>query len=243
MNISIVFSIIISIIIPDIAMLQPDSDNSGNTLTVKKCEDFEVSGLGNNKNWEITPWVVLDVLDDIDKAFVTRFKMLYSETGIYVLAYCEDSLISTEFTEDQGDIWEGDVFEVFFQTDPANPLYFEYEINPLNTELVILVPNNQGDFFGWAPWHYEGNRKVKKAVVVEGGNPQPGAKITAWTAEMFFPFALLKGLKNVPPQQGTAWKANFYRMDYDTGKRIKWSWQPIEINFHEYSKFGLVVFE
>ena len=110
MNISIVFSIIISIIIPDIAMLQPDSDNSGNTLTVKKCEDFEVSGLGNNKNWEITPWVVLDVLDDIDKAFVTRFKMLYSETGIYVVAYCEYSLISTEFTEDQGDIWECDVF-------------------------------------------------------------------------------------------------------------------------------------
>jgi hypothetical protein len=85
---------------------------------------------------------------------------------MYVLAFCEDNLISTQYTQDQGDIWEGDVFEVFLQTDPENPLYFEYEINPLNTELAILVPNNNGDFFGWSPWHYEGERKVTKAVHV-----------------------------------------------------------------------------
>lgn len=243
MYISIVFSIIISIIIPDIAMPQPDSDKAGITLTVKKCEDFEVSGLGDHPNWEITPWINLFVLDDIKNAYGTRFKMLYSETGVYVLAHCEDAKIATEFIQDQGDIWEGDVFEVFLQTDPDNPLYFEYEINPLNTELVILVPNNQGDFFGWAPWHYEGARKVKKSVVVEGGKQKPGAEIKAWTAEMFFPYALFKGLKNVPPQPGTEWKANFYRMDYDTGQRIKWSWQPVEVNFHEYNRFGSVVFE
>ena len=224
-------------------MSQPDSDEAGHTLKVKKCADFEVSGRGDHENWVDTPWVVLNVMDEIEDAYITKFKLLYSETGMYVLAHCDDRKISTEFIQDQGDIWEGDVFEVFLQTDPGNPLYFEYEINPLNTELVILVPNNQGDFFGWAPWHYEGNRKIKKAVNVEGGAQKTGAKITAWTAEMFFPFALLKGLKNVPPQPGTEWKANFYRMDYDTGKRIKWSWQPIEINFHEYNKFGLMVFE
>lgn len=243
MNVNLLIPVLISFIIPNIDMPQTNRVENENVLKVEKCLDFEISGRGDHENWDNTSWVTLDILDEIENAPSTRFKILYSETGIYVLAYCQDSLITTNFTQDQGDIWEGDVFEAFFQTDPDNPLYFEYEINALNTELVILVPNNQGDFFGWAPWHYEGNRKVKKAVFVEGGTQQSGSKITSWTAEMFFPYALFKGLKNVPPQPGTVWKANFYRMDYDTGKRMKWSWKPVEINFHEYSRFGSLVFE
>ena len=169
--------------------------------------------------------------------------MLYSKTGIYVLASCEDNIISTDYKIDQGDIWEGDVFEVFLHTDPSNPLYFEYEINPFNAELVLLVPNSDDDFFGWAPWHYEGDRKVKKAVHILGGKADTGVKINGWTAEMYFPYTLFKALKNVPPKPGTAWTGNFYRMDYDTGTRIKWAWAPVEGSFHEYKKFRPIIFK
>jgi len=212
-------------------------------LKVKRCEDFEINGKGDHHSWDVTSWVELSVLDEIDPEPTTKFKILYSSTGIYVLVHCEDKLISTDYQTDQGDIWNGDVFEVFFQPDEKNPLYLEYEINPLNKELVLLVPNNQGDFMGWAPWHYEGERKIKKAVFIEGGNAEPGAKIKGWIAEMFIPYTLLRGLKNVPPHPGTTWKGNFYRMDYDTEKRIKWSWKPIDTSFHEYEKFGKIIFE
>lgn len=235
--------LVVILITSFISMLKSDINKTGSALNVEKSEDFEVNGKGDNPNWKKVDWITMNPLDKSKDAFQTQFKILYSRTGMYVLAYCEDTLISTEYTQDQGDIWEGDVFEVFLQTDPENPLYFEYEINPLNTELAILVPNNNGDFFGWSPWHYEGERKVVKAVHVEGGKAAPGEKVRSWTAEMFFPFALFKGLKNIPPKAGTTWKGNFYRMDYDKGVRKSWSWQPVEINFHEYKKYGTLNFK
>jgi hypothetical protein len=182
-------------------------------------------------------------LKNTDNPYATRFKIMYSSTGIYVLAYCQDTQISTDYTIDQGDIWKGDVFEVFFQTDALNPLYFEYEINQLSAELAILVPNNEGDFFGWSPWHYEGDRKIKKAIKIQSGNPVSGEKIDSWTAEIFFPYTLFKALKNVPPVSGTVWKANFCRIDYDSGTSQLWAWKPISKSFHEYQKYGTLVFQ
>lgn len=217
-------------------------NQSSQTLYVSKCTDFEPNGKGDNDQWHNAEWTQLTVLDEIENAYEGKFKMLYSDQGIYILGSFEDNKISTDYSVDQGDIWNGDVFEAFLQTDPANPLYFEYEINSLNAELAILVPNNEGDFFGWSPWHYEGDRKVKKAVQIHGGKAESGASIAGWTAEFYIPYALFKGLKNVPPQQGTKWHGNFYRMDYDSGRQVKWSWAPVETSFHEYKKYWPIIF-
>lgn len=216
---------------------------SEKTLIVKKCKDFDLNGKGDNPQWNLVNWTHMSLLEGAEETYETKFKVLYSDKGIYVLSYCEDSLITTDYENDQDDIWKGDVFEIFLQTNPSNPLYFEYEINPLNTELVLLIPNNNGDFLGWAPWHYEGDRKVKKAVRIHGGKAETGERISGWTAELFFPYKLFKGFKNVPPKPGTEWNGNFYRMDNDTGKRKKWSWAPIEESFHDYKKFRPIVFE
>ena len=51
-------------------------------------------------------------------------------------------------------------------------------------------------------------------------------------------------MQNIPPKSGTIWNANFYRLDYDSGNMIKWSWTPtIEKSFHELDKFRAVKFE
>jgi hypothetical protein len=50
-------------------------------------------------------------------------------------------------------------------------------------------------------------------------------------------------MSNIPPGPGTIWKANFFRLDYDTGKMIKWAWSPVERTFHEFAKFRPVQFE
>ena len=110
------------------------------------------------------------------------------------------------------DLWNEDVFEVFLWTDERYPVYFEYEISPLNHELPILIPNFGGQFLGWRPWHYERDRATRKATSIIGGPKQSGAAIEGWRAEFFFPYALLRPLQNVPPKPGTHWRANFYRM-------------------------------
>jgi hypothetical protein len=61
-------------------------------------------------------------------------------------------------------------------------------------------------------------------------------------AEFFIPFDLLKPLNNVPPQKGTQWRMNMYRIDYDKGTS-SWSWQPTRVNFHDIESFGTLLFD
>jgi len=212
-------------------------------LTVKSCFDFEPTGMGDNKEWSKAEWNDITQLDTAGKHYTTKFKILYSAKGIYVLFKGDDDLISTKYDKDFSDLYNGDVFEVFFHTDPKTPIYFEYEVNQLNKELVLLIPNLNGRAYGWLPWRYEKERLVKKMVNVVGGKTEMGAKITSWTAELFFPYGLLSPLGNVPPTSGTIWNANFYRLDYDTGKARRFAWSPVEKHFHEPGRFGTIKFE
>ena len=104
-----------------------------------------------------------------------KFKMLYSKTGVYVLFSGSDARLTATMKEDFLDLWNEDVYEFFFWTDERLPLYFEYEISPLGYELPILVPNVDGKFLGWRPWHYEGDRKIQKATAITGGEKKSGA--------------------------------------------------------------------
>ena len=211
-------------------------------LLVHKCAEFRITGKGDDTEWNRASWTTLMQLDSGIQGYDSRFKILYSDKGIYLLFNGKDRKITTTYDQDFEDLFKADVFEAFFHPDPSVPIYFEYEINQLNKELVLLIPNFD-TFFGWRPWHYEGERKVKKLVHIEGGKGQKGASISAWTAELFFPFELLATLPNVPPKSGTIWNANFYRLDYDSSQTIKWAWTPIAQSFHEYKKFGSIQFE
>lgn len=241
-----------------IAQRPPKSDSANNNkkvmsvkanlsessvLLVKRCDDFNVTGNGDNDEWKKTGWNTMTKLDVGGENYESKFKLLYSSSGIYVLFYGEDKKITTRYDQDFENLYEGDVFEVFFHTDPKTPLYFEYEINQLNKEVVLIIPNFKGKFYGWIPWHYENERRIKKNVVITGGKMEANANISSWSAELFFPYKLFNPLENVPPKRGTIWNANFYRLDYDNGNMTKWAWAPVKNSFHEYEKFGSLKFE
>ncbi|HJZ74505.1 MAG TPA: carbohydrate-binding family 9-like protein [Vicinamibacterales bacterium] len=211
-------------------------------LSVKPAGDFEVTGAGDNAAWRDAEWVALHRREADGHPYDTRFKALYSTTGLYFLIEGTDHMLTASMTEDFMDLWNEDVFEVFLWTDERYPTYFEYEISPLNHELPILIPNFGGQFLGWRPWHYERDRLTRKATATIGGPKQPHADIEGWRAEFFIPYALLRPLQNVPPKPGTRWRANVYRMDYDGGKRSRWEWAQVDDGFHEYQRFGELVF-
>jgi len=210
----------------------------GAELHVKKTNDFELDGKGNAPEWQKTTFLPLQKLRGSDLAYSTNMKILYSEKGIYCLYTCQDSKITSTIREDFADIYNEDVVEAFFWTNEQSPIYFEYELSPYNYELPILVPNYNGTFKGWLPWHYEGANKTRRLATIQSEN---GA-VTGWTAEFFIPFTLLEPLQNVPPQKGTKWRANFYRIDYDKGSAY-WAWRPIRKNFHDYESYGTLIFD
>jgi len=212
-------------------------------LHVKPTQDFEVTGDGSNVCWDQAEWVPLVKRGADGPPTETRIKALYSKTGLYFLMDAADEKLSATMAEDFLDLWNEDVFEVFLWPDERHPVYFEYEISPLGHELPILVPNLEGKFLGWRPWHYEGVRKTRIATAALGGPKESGASVKGWRAEVFIPYALLEPLRNVPPEAGARWRANFYRVDYDGKKGVAWDWARVGPSFHEFKKFGTMIFD
>ncbi len=213
------------------------------TLRIPRTTDFAVTGDGFAAAWATTKWEPLVRRGDKGADYKTQVKALHSDKGLYFLMQGTDATVTATMKEDYSDLWKEDVFEVFLWPDERTPLYFEYEISPLGYELPILVPKLDGKFLGWRPWHYEGDRKVQKAVTIQGGEQSSGSPATGWTAEFFIPYALLAPLANVPPKPGTTWRANFYRMDYDHGQTTAWDWSRTGPSFHDIDNFGVLAFE
>ncbi|MGI9553031.1 MAG: carbohydrate-binding family 9-like protein [Aurantibacter sp.] len=212
-------------------------------VTIKSIDDFEIDGAGAAEAWSLTKWIHLPPLKGVNEAYETKVKILYSSTGIYFLFWCEDDKITATLQNDFADLYNEDVVEVFLWTNEAHPVYFEYELSPLNYELPIMVPNLDSTFMGWKPWHYEGDRLTRHATQVQGGEKVSGAVINSWTAEFFIPYKLLKPLTNVPPSKGTRWRANMYRLDYDQSASVGFAWQPVRTNFHDYQSYGTFIFD
>ena len=130
-------------------------------MTLARVDDFELDGAGSAPAWQKAAWQDLTRVGG-NAPYRSRAKMLHSATGLYFLFDCEDRKLTCTMSRDTDDIYREDVVEVFLWPDERQELYFEYEISPLGVELPILVPNHQGTFMGWLPWHYEGARQTRR---------------------------------------------------------------------------------
>ena len=209
---------------------------------VMKVEDFEITGNGGAAAWAKVAWGDMKREGKDGLTYFSRFKMVYSSKGLYFFMSGSDELLSAAMRKDFMDLFLEDVFEVFLWPDERYPLYFEYEISPLNRELPLMVTNISNRVMGWLPWHYSGDRKVRKKTGVIGNKLEPGAVIKGWRAEFFIPFKLLEPLLSSAPEKGDRWRANFYRVDYDGGKMTKWEWSPVGGDFHRPRDFGTLLF-
>ena len=209
---------------------------------IRRTDDFQVNGVGDHVGWNKTNWVPITIQESANRALTTKTKVLYSGTGLYFLFQCDDQKLTATIQEDFGALFKEDVVEVFLWPDPSVPIYFEYELSPLNYELPILVPNINGRAQGWQPWNYRSSKKTQHATSVQGGEKTSNAAIKGWTAEFFIPYNLMNPIVPAVPTSGTTWRGNLYRIDYDQGYQT-WSWQKTSGNFHEFNKFGVLVFE
>lgn len=239
-----------------ILIAQNDTTTAG-TLKIKHTKDFALNGAGSAPEWNNAAWNAITQRSRTsllkegwhmapeqnnvkDVHYETHFKILYSDNGIYCLFRCEDSVITATLKEDYANLFDEDVVEAFFRTDTTMPVYFEYELSPLNYELPILILNNKGDATGWKPWRNDSARKTLHAIKINK-KTSTGERFT-WTAEFFIPYALLKSMGNVPPVKGATWRANFYRIDYDLNPLYS-SWEPTRKNFHDFERFGIIEFD
>ena len=216
-------------------------------VVIKRTSDFKVDGEGSASNWSAAQWLDITVQKGPrqpkpGKQFPTRVKIMYSEKGIYFLFDCTDQKLTATILEDYGALFKEDVVEVFLWPDTRYPIYFEYEVSPLNYELPILVPNMNGKAQGWKPWNYNENTRIQHETSAQGGQKKSMASVTGWKAEFFIPYATMNPIVPSIPKSGTKWRGNFYRIDYDS-ETAYYSWQKTGGSFHEFEKFGTLIFE
>ena len=232
-------------LLPDEKEKRPRVTLVDEPLIVKRCSEFQITGKGDNAEWNRAEWLILTKLDPEGTDYKSKFKVMSSEKGIYILFNGEDNKITTSDYKDMDKIWNGDVFEVFFHTAREESKYFEYEVNQFERQLLLTISDSKNGM-GWIPFNeYDSNTygTINKVEVL-GGPRKLDERIKSWTAEVFISFKSLALLSPVAPKSGTIWYANFCRLDHDAGKMVKWSWTPtIKESLHELDKFRTIMFE
>lgn len=223
-------------------------------------EPLTIDGRLDEGAWTKAPWTELFV--DIEGAvrptprFRTRAKMLWDERCFYVAAELEEPHVWATLTQRDTVIFYDNDFEVFIDPDADTHQYYEFEMNALSTEwdLFLVKPYRNGGP-AMNAWQILG---LRTATGVQGTLNDPADEDQGWTAELAFPWAVLRecaGGKAAPPKDGDQWRVNFSRVEWQTrvedGRYLKvpgtrednWVWSPQGlVNMHMPEQWGIVQF-
>jgi len=75
------------------------------TLKVNKVPPFEMDGAGSHPSWNNTSWINLIQLDSSSLDYPSKFKILYADSGVYVLFSGLDKKITSPYKNDFEDLF------------------------------------------------------------------------------------------------------------------------------------------
>lgn len=219
-----------------------------------------------DKTWEAAAWssAFVDIQGSQKPApsWLTRFKLLWDSTYLYVGIYLEEpDLWATLRQRDTVIFYDNDI-ELFIDPDGDSHHYFEFELNTFGTlwDLLLVKPYRDmqpgGVFNAWDA------RSMRWAVKSYGTINNSMDRDSAWTVEMAIPLAVLTEGNEVPkvPVDGEQWRMNFSRVQHHVdrigntykpktspdGQRLpeeNWTWTPQgRINMHEPEHWGFIQF-
>ena len=180
-------------------------------------------------HWKnVPPTLLVDTVSGATPVQATRVKIVHDDRELRVLFVAEDDNPWAHYTERDDPLYEEEVVEVFL--DPVGDLegYFEFEVNPNNARLDLILRRVRSGYRKDFRWICDG---FSSEVRIAEGN---------WTSELSIPFA---SLGNALPRG--EWRVNFYRIDRPQGKPWELSaWSPTGVaTFHVPQRFGILTFE
>lgn len=223
----------------------------------KTPQPIAIDGSADEAAWQqaaaVSMWDVRYIDDPQPHTRPTEVRMLWDDDNLYIFFLATDPDVWSVLTEHDANLWEDEVVEIFFDPMGEALNYAEFEINPLNTVLDLLVTRtpSRKSFFEWSPELYT-------ATQVGGTANDDTDTDQYWSMEMALPWQSLitelielTGDRALPPQNGDMWRFNFYRYERlrtngrETRNNIEYSaWSPTgEINFHMPERFGMVTFK
>lgn len=222
-----------------------------------------VDGDLNDAVWQQAAWT--DDFADIEgnakprPPLPTNIKMLWDDSCLYIAARVTDPQVWANLKNRDDIVFLDNDLEVFINPNGTTHQYYEIECNALNTifDLYLNKPyRNLGN--PMAAWDAKG---MRTAVKIQGSLNDPSNIDKGWTLEMAIPFrAVSVGNRVQVPAEGTTWRINFSRVEWDTkvvnGKYVKlkdssgrnlpehnWVWSPQGVvNMHFPERWGYLQF-
>ena len=212
--------------------------------------------------WEKASWSTTFV--DIEgenkekPPYSTRFKMLWDEEHLYIYSILNEPHIWGTLKQKDTIIYHNNDFEIFLKPKLSSPLYYEIEINTLNTIMDLLMPKPYR-LGGQAIMHWDA-KDLKSAIHVEGTLNNPSDTDQYWAVELAIPYKSLRSFGSRPtPKPNEYWRINFSRVQWQheikEGKYYRkklndkilpennWVWSPIGlINMHYPERWGFIHF-
>ncbi|MDR0659648.1 MAG: carbohydrate-binding family 9-like protein [Prevotellaceae bacterium] len=239
------------------------SDDSSNQLPTYQCEKalYAETEYATSQFWSHAEWIpyFVDLKTGENANLLTRAKMLWDESFLYIMVEMEEPHLWAEQTENEGKIYLDKAFELFIDPDGDGLNYVEYEVNALGItwDLLMAKPYRDGGD-AISGYDMKGN---KKEIVLNRTLNNSNDIDQSRTSYLAIPFENFRGLCPKPtPEIGGIWRMNLVRVGWelaivegkyiktinpDTGRNIAkyWVWSSHGfINTHMPEKFGNVVF-
>ncbi len=205
---------------------------------------IKVDGRLDEADWAAATPVSLDFLAPKGGPIpvATKARFLWDDENLYVGFVCDDTDIrSLKKTRDDA-LWEEEVVEVFVDPDGDGKDYKEFEINPLNTQLDLLIREP-----GKGPWQDNAKWNAadwQSAVHVEGTANNPTDDDARWTVETAIPLKCFDTARRLPPHVGDTWRVNLYRKERGKAlgdEQAALCWSAVT-NMHQPKRFGFMTF-
>jgi hypothetical protein len=172
----------------------------------------------------------------------TVARLLWDSDYLYFSAQMEDSDIYADVKEHNGMTWTNDVIELFLKPAEDKLAYYEFQVNPLNTQLELFFPSRgSGGYQRFAPLTRLGMESV---VRLQGTLNKYDDKDTGWTVEGRLPWSAFKATGG-RPKAGEKWRFAICRYDFSTAfdKPELSSTAPLtQPDFHRYEDYGELTF-
>jgi hypothetical protein len=178
-----------------------------------------IDGRLNEKAWQNAPWTsdFTDIEGNLKPKpiYSTKVKMLWNDDYLFVAAQLQEPQVWAYQKHHDDVIFRDNDFEVFINPDNTTHRYFEIEVNALNKIFDLFLPKpyrNGGDAL--IGWNVDG---LKSAVHINGTLNKPNDTDKSWTVEMAIPLkSLWIGYPYISPKEGSLWRINFSRVEWDT---------------------------
>ena len=215
-----------------------------------------IDGDIKDKVWENAEWSAQfrDIEGDLKPRpyLQTQVKMLWDDSCLYIAAKLQEPNVWAYVKHHDEIVFHDNDFEVFVNPQNSTHQYFEFEVNAINTVFDLFLNKPYRDWGdAMISWNAQG---LRTAVKVQGTLNDPSDTDKGWTVEIALPYkALYIGNYLRIPTEGTLWRINFSRVEWDTkaidGKYVKetdvgahpkpehnWVWSPqgvVDMHFPE----------